>query len=733
MQWAQQFEELSAEIGLQLLPTQVAELARLTPCANLVLAEIDELPPLYEQALSAQAAEITRHRHRAKSAACRLQACQDAEQELYCAAQWAKNALEKNASASIAILLPNLGAQRQRFERILHEVFPPEEGGIPVNFSGGVPLATTTSVRTALALLTLLEPVIEVESLLPLLHSRYRDQREQEAEIRLIRQLYQHGRARIGSAQLRYFCRDLALGQQLLRLSQQRELRHKHAPSRWCELLSQCLQVLGWPGAGPLNSDEYQQLEHWYACLERMAGLDEVCGLLDCAAACSLLQRTCSDTIFQVQTADEPIQVLGLLEAAGLQFQYLWLTGMSSSDWPAPAHPNPFVPFGLQKIHGMPHADSQREHHYARHLLDQYQHGSAELVASYAEIQDEVLQQPSPLLMDFSALPHQPAIDIPGGWHEYTAVSMQQLPAETSAPALGDEEALHLRGGSGLIQDQSHCGFRAFVQHRLKTRSQGELAVGLTPADRGLLLHDALYDLWGALGDSNCLLGSDETELRTRITSAVQSAIEAFIKHNPDLVGHAYLELEQYHLRSLLRKWLDIEAQRSTFVVHAREEKCELQLGKLRLHLRIDRIDRLPDGSRFIVDYKSGNAEIRYWLGPRPQDPQLPLYCEALGEPTSGVSFAVVRPDDAGWRGLGRENLGPGISADIAKASARQEYPLADWTELRESWQHTLQELAQQFIDGQARVDPLDPQLSCRWCGLQALCRIGEVSEHGGH
>ncbi len=121
VQWAEQFEELSAQIGLQLLPTQVAELARLTPCASLVLAEIDELPPLYEQALSAQAAEITRHRHRAESAACRLQACQDSEQELYCAAQWAKNALEKNSSASIAILLPDLGGQRQRFEQTCHQ------------------------------------------------------------------------------------------------------------------------------------------------------------------------------------------------------------------------------------------------------------------------------------------------------------------------------------------------------------------------------------------------------------------------------------------------------------------------------------------------------------------------------------------------------------------------------------------------------------------------------------
>ncbi|MCZ6830562.1 MAG: PD-(D/E)XK nuclease family protein [Gammaproteobacteria bacterium] len=735
--WAEHFEKLCAELELQLLPSQVAELARRAPCAALVLAEMAELPPLYEQALQSQAGQIHRHQHLAESAACKLQACQDSEQELYCAARWANTTLREHPNSSIAILLPELSSQQHRFKRILREVFAAEgaeEGGadeLPVNFSGGVPLSSTATVRCALALLSLQDSLIEVEPLVQLLHSRYRDQGARAAEIQLIRKLYQHGRASISANQLRYFCRELPLGKQLLQLSQQRELKRQHPPSHWCELLSEGFQTLRWPGAAPLDSNEHQQLEHWYQCLERMADLDEVCGLVGYQVACSLLQQLCSDEVFQVQTADAPIQVLGLLEAAGLQFEHMWLSGVSSSDWPAPAQPNPFIPFGLQKQQGMPHADSRREHHYAQRLLQQYQHCSKQLVASYAEVQDEVAQRPSPLLREFAALPMQAAISTPGNWREPAVLPLEQLPVETRAPALGDDEAANLRGGSGLIQDQSHCGFRAFVQHRLKARNPGELSVGLTAADRGTMLHDALFHLWGKLGDSDSLHALDETARQALVATAVNAAIDAFLKHHRDLIGRAYLRLEETHLQQLLQEWLEIEAQRSAFVVQAREAGCEIQFGKLQLRLRIDRIDTLPGGEQLIVDYKSGNTDVRYWLGPRPREPQLPLYSEALGPSVSGVSFAVVKPGDAGWRGLARAELGPGINSDIARASASQEQPLEDWEALRESWRHTLGDLAQQFIDGQARVDPLDTRFSCRWCGLQALCRIEEVIDLG--
>jgi hypothetical protein len=37
-----------------------------------------------------------------------------------------------------------------------------------------------------------------------------------------------------------------------------------------------------------------------------------------------------------------------------------------------------------------------------------------------------------------------------------------------------------------------------------------------------------------------------------------------------------------------------------------------------------------------------------------------------------------------------------------------------------------IEQLARDFLAGRADVDPLDPEKTCRHCGLQTLCRIAE-------
>ena len=56
--------------------------------------------------------------------------------------------------------------------------------------------------------------------------------------------------------------------------------------------------------------------------------------------------------------------------------------------------------------------------------------------------------------------------------------------------------------------------------------------------------------------------------------------------------------------------------------------------------MRIDRIDRLADGARVLIDYKSGLADAD-WRGERPDNPQLPLY--ALLRPKHLVAVAYGR------------------------------------------------------------------------------------------
>ena len=190
-------------------------------------------------------------------------------------------------------------------------------------------------------------------------------------------------------------------------------------------------------------------------------------------------------------------------------------------------------------------------------------------------------------------------------------------------------------------------------------------------------------------------------------------------------MSHGQLDLEQQRLVTLLVEWLEVERQRDAFVVREREQRHELVLGPLTITLRIDRVDELADGRRLVIDYKTGDSKVRLWLGERPEEPQLPLYSQLLGDDdVAGIGFAVLRHSALEYRGLAADDLGEGFSGDIAGATGKVPPALDDWAALQLHWKRVLTALGQEFLDGHSAVDPVDTRRSCQYCGLEALCRI---------
>ena len=50
---------------------------------------------------------------------------------------------------------------------------------------------------------------------------------------------------------------------------------------------------------------------------------------------------------------------LGVLESAGLEFDALWVSGLTDETWPLAAQPNPFIPPALQRKAEIPEASAQ--------------------------------------------------------------------------------------------------------------------------------------------------------------------------------------------------------------------------------------------------------------------------------------------------------------------------------------------------------------------------------------
>jgi RecB family exonuclease len=157
--------------------------------------------------------------------------------------------------------------------------------------------------------------------------------------------------------------------------------------------------------------------------------------------------------------------------------------------------------------------------------------------------------------------------------------------------------------------------------------------------------------------------------------------------------------LESGRLKARIKAWLEIEKTRPEFTVIAREASAVLSLAALLFHLRLDRVDKLADGSRVVIDYKTGEVNPKDWFQDRLEAPQLPMYA-VLGQYTS-VFYASLK---AGKMGLfGAEHL---------------------TAEQLEKWRTQLERLAIEFKEGFAVVAP--SPTACQYCHLQAMCRIHE-------
>ena len=169
-------------------------------------------------------------------------------------------------------------------------------------------------------------------------------------------------------------------------------------------------------------------------------------------------------------------------------------------------------------------------------------------------------------------------------------------------------------------------------------------------------------------------------------------------------------------------------------MVEQTEARRSLTIAGLSLNLRLDRVDRLVDGSSLVIDYKTGNVDPRSWDLPRPDDLQLPLYkvfgldpiqpslFDSYGGPASGgLVFAKVRVGDTCFAGRvadAKKTIDPELTGN--SGLVRRALTGLDESE----WKKYIERMAEDFIMGHAEVDPRDYPKTCENCGLQSVCRI---------
>jgi len=691
----------------------------------LLLVGFDRLQPAQRTLLDAwgnwQAFELS-----ACSTQTRFYAVPDERTELGACAHWCSRLLRGCPQSNLLVISQDVARNRGLIERAFLE----EAASSRFEFSLGVEISSTALVRSARLLLRWFTEPIAEHALDWLLASGHltANAEEQTALQRRMRRLRERGRQRTEwtlDAFLKEHSDAAVPAAWKERVGAARSLLDAQNGSQqsslaWTEFVPRLLEAAGWPGGRAPGSAEYQIQRRFFEALDTCASLGFVTHKSSWSGFVSLMERILDETVYAPESADAPILIAGPAEAAGLAADAIWFLGATEDAWPATGSTHPFLPLAVQREASMPHAHPHIDWELAEAVTRRLLASAPEVNFSYARQKNGVEAEPSRLVLKFAEAP-QP---LPAELRPVPLPEPRTVVCEDAGPI--PFPAGGAAGGSELITNQSLCPFRAFASARLGARDWDAAEAGLTAAQRGTLLHAVLHSIWsgtppGIRTQAELLALPDRTAFaRTHIELVFERGLPSGARER---MPACYLALEEQRLAVLLTEWLDCEATRVEFEVAATELEDTPAIEGLSLRLRLDRIDRLTDGTLLVVDYKTGDVTPKSWALPRPEDLQLPLYA-AFGElegDVSGLVFAKVRkgkPEFAGRVGKAQETLLPGLSA----RSALVKQPLTG--EQLMDWRGEIERLAAAFVAGDTQVNPREYPETCERCALPGLCRV---------
>lgn len=731
-----QKENLLSEsrLPLELIPLLEADKTFRSP---LLLAGFDRLLPVQRGLFDAWG-EWSEIESDEQAAGISFFAAADAQTELTACCLWASQFLSANPSASILVVLQDATERRGEIERaFLKFTNALNSSGAPLfEFSLGVPLSRIQLAKAALLALRWLDGALSDSEIDWLLSTSHIAATGQES---LALQSYVRTLRRKGMEQPQWTLTDFLnrnqsaqslpaswaeranSAQQLLESSK----RNTQAPLDWAALTPRLLAALAFPGPRPLSSAEFQALHRFEQAVEQAGTLGFDGRRVPWRTFLDWLAHSLNETLFAPESRNAPIQIIGPTESAGLTADAIWILGASEAAWPNSGSMNPLLPVAVQREAGMPHATAQLDWDLAHAITMRLIRSASEVHFSYARQNDGIEAQPSRLIAGILGAPQS----LP---REFTAP--KSAPPQTEAYIdLSQIPFPHAKasGGADVLTAQSNCPFQAFAKIRLGAERWQAAEAGLTPAQRGNLLHAALHSLWAGPpeGIRSYAELAQITDLHRFVSPHVRGAFRDKITASLQArLPRRYLELEEQRLTRLIADWLQYESKRVPFEVAGTELAATKSIAGLTLDLRLDRVDRLNDNTLLVIDYKTGQVSPKVWNLPRPENVQLPLYAgfaleETFDELIGGLVFAKLRT--AGEIEFSGRVGDPAATlfADLKGHTSLVRNPLQ--AEDLIDWRDHIKQLAEDFLSGNAEVNPREPdRQTCERCGLKTICRI---------
>ena len=668
-----------------------------------------------------------------RTSACQAYEFADEQHEMRAAIVWAKAQIDSgdapNSRRTIGIIVPNLSSCRARWLTALREQLNPHEWWLDpdtdrarFNLSVGEPLAAYPWVSALTTVLAATTGSVDTEMLAQaLMHSRWgRTPKSLQGVQRRLWWLLKRGTDRCT-------LRDWldVLPRSLHATLDAASSAKKQSRAAHLDTMLTCISTLTeqpWIA----QSDLFQLEDAWSEALRRWATMDRWLPPVSWRDAVREVVRTAGQQTFQPQSGGANIQVMGLLESAGVPLDAAWIVGFTDRVLPEAYKPHPMLPRAWQAAEQVGLGSRDEVRRRADALWENWNSLCGELHVSYASEVDSSAQRISPLAAGF-------VLQTAPTFVAVTSASIRPDSVTTSDESLPNVAAqtARLPLTAGMLEKQSHCPRKAAAA-RLNLREWPEYAVGIPARLRGQLVHEVMRAVGSVRIQQTCDNGCEPTleMLRNVAAEGFEIAVRDARQERPGIPPSVWA-IERDRLLPLIDKVLALDAARSGFAAVAVEEDVKTDVLGGAFKLRLDRRDvytaATSDEGRFgvVFDYKTGNASRADWFAEnssgRLAAPQLPLYLFALhaafpaNEPRIGaIGYIVISDDDVKFVGVGRD-----ASLNPKKLSANE----PAWSELTRAWQDELGVLIEEHRTGVADVAPLKGAATCRYCSFAGFCR----------
>ena len=650
----------------------------------------------------------------------------DATQEMRAAIAWAASTKQR----TVAIVVPDLASRRDVWLAALREQlnpdqwwFNPETDRDHFNLSVGLALGEYPHVASLLTMLRTTLAEVDTELIAQALtHPRWGRTGLSLAQLeRHHWKLLERG---IDRSMINDWCDVLAPAVALFVKREHADKRATRATHATTILDATCAFT---EHAMIAQSDLFQLDEAWANAIKVWTESDRWLPTVSWRQAIGEIAQFASRQTFQPRAGKARIQVMGLLESAGVPFDAAWITGFTDRVLPEQYKPNPMLPRAWQATHHVGLGSRDEIRRRANALWTNWSQLTGSLIVSLANEIETGEQRISPLA---EALKIQ----------DHAAITATRSPSELVITKHADEALPVTKNdakseprplSAGDIERQAHCPRKA-VASVMRLQQWPEHVVGISPRVRGTLVHEVM----AAIGDARMrgVIDSkgepDLAALRAVAAAAYAHAATLEAAKRPRIPA-AVWNIERARLLPLIDQVIALDAARDGFRVIAVEEAVATTLFNAAFKLRVDRVDDFAmaknDHERYgvVFDYKTGSAARADWFAEnssgRLAAPQLPLYLFALhaimpiDAPRIGaLGYIIISDDDVKFVGLG---------ADPAFATKKTAKDEPEWFDLTMQWKDQLTQLINEIKTGVAEVAPLKGRATCRNCHAAAFCR----------